>query len=504
MFQAEIHDFVIDYWSETGIALVNPSAGEDVDLSDPKAAAPSTAQITSSLKTLSGRTDITPTQEAMFKTYFWRYLCNFDNKKYKDILSDARKVSTDDGTPATTEVWGFDNAIMTDGYSVCFQVSPQFEEVKSFAKNAGVKAKRKRDKFEKAALRKEEKKPTPEEIWDRQEFPHVADPRVPIDTAAKELSNDPGKSDISTVSDGVHVIRYTKRQRDIDTKRTARERDSLGARRSFVMRWQRDRGTVGPQGPSVEHHESNVLGLHNSKSCVFANFMAYFRAHEEYRPRARECYRRPLFRQTRFFVYCKAKSSEQKFFARMLQFFEDVSPKPPDVWLQQCKDPNPQLKYLVEEADKPPPLWMVQCMDTNPRVKRMLENAAKPMTSKTRVVIFYGDWGKNPNLRGNAPTPGIGHRRRMAKHPRISTITTPEHNTSKTCPCCRTLTLTNPNLFALPHSMNRRVPEKHHLLRCSNETCQCRWWNRNTVGAFNIHYKALDAIDANRRLDVGN
>jgi hypothetical protein len=49
-------------------------------------------------------------------------------------------------------------------------------------------------------------------------------------------------------------------------------------------------------------------------------------------------------------------------------------------------------------------------------------------TDSRRVVITYGDWGRNPNIRHSPPTPGIGLRRRI--HKRVPTISTPERNTS--------------------------------------------------------------------------
>jgi hypothetical protein len=70
------------------------------------------------------------------------------------------------------------------------------------------------------------------------------------------------------------------------------------------------------------------------------------------------------------------------------------------------------------------------------------------------LLIGWGDWGRNPNLKGSAPTPGIGLQRRAAQ--RFVTITIPEAYTSKTCPCCQTRTLINPKVG---------VTAKHNLLR---------------------------------------
>jgi hypothetical protein len=83
----------------------------------------------------------------------------------------------------------------------------------------------------------------------------------------------------------------------------------------------------------------------------------------------------------------------------------------------------------------------------------------------SNVVIYYGNWGASPNLKRNAPTPGIGLRRYI--HQYFPTVTINEHFTSVTCPCCKQRTLENVEL----RGEKRKVTEKHHLLRCKNEDC---------------------------------
>jgi hypothetical protein len=102
------------------------------------------------------------------------------------------------------------------------------------------------------------------------------------------------------------------------------------------------------------------------------------------------------------------------------------------------------------------------------------------MKGKPEFIIGYGNWGKNPNLKNNDPTPGIGLRRKL--HKKIKTVTVQEHNTSNTNPCTREKKgMENP-------LVGKHAIQKHHLLRCTNEKSSCRWWNRNVVGSFNILY----------------
>jgi hypothetical protein len=59
------------------------------------------------------------------------------------------------------------------------------------------------------------------------------------------------------------------------------------------------------------------------------------------------------------------------------------------------------------------------------------------MGLKNKIVVGWGNWGRSPNLKGSAPTHGIGFRRRAQK--RFQTVTVDEHFTSHDCPCCEHL-----------------------------------------------------------------
>ena len=116
---------------------------------------------------------------------------------------------------------------------------------------------------------------------------------------------------------------------------------------------------------------------------------------------------------------------------------------------------------------------------------------------KNNLFIGWGNWGKQTNLKGSAPSPGVGFKRRARQHFLIGT--TPEPFTSQTCPCCQTRTLKNPEV-------GKNHVEKHHLLRCTNDNCQCRYWNRNVVGSFNILrnvFAAKKQLVENKTLDIG-
>ena len=111
-----------------------------------------------------------------------------------------------------------------------------------------------------------------------------------------------------------------------------------------------------------------------------------------------------------------------------------------------------------------------------------------------KVVILWGDWGRNPNLRHQPPSPGIGLRRKV--HSLIRTYSVHESYTSSVCPKCEGHGLDKPlsRTFTRPrrHTGEWETVAKpiHHLLRCQNADCGC-WWNRDTLGALNIHKQAM-------------
>ena len=50
------------------------------------------------------------------------------------------------------------------------------------------------------------------------------------------------------------------------------------------------------------------------------------------------------------------------------------------------------------------------------------------------AAILYGNWGQNPNLRHQPPTPGVGLRRRMCSY--FTILLVHEAYTSSVCPRC--------------------------------------------------------------------
>ena len=321
----------------------------------------------------------------------------------------------------------FGNSIMTDGCSISFNLVSKPEK-KTFK------------------ARKKSKKTNKDEFLQDIEFQK--------DTLY--LGCDPGKGDLITITDGYNMFRYTKGKRNHDTKLSLFTKRNLDERSKLTI--QGVYNTIDSIIPNYYHeeqdivlsaYEQRVLSLYNSKSCNLNKFSKWVKAKLYKEEEVTDLYKKPKFRNDKFTKYCLKMRSEDK-------MLED-------------------LNKFVKERSK---VSNLQHID-----QAVKDNIA---TDTNKVVILYGNWGKNPNMKNNAPTPGIGLRRRI--HNRIPTFTVNEAYTSKTCPCCKNISLKKAVL------QNCNVSKKHHLLRCQNGMCSCRWWNRNVAGSYNILYKGLNEL----------
>lgn len=357
----------------------------------------SKADMLSSFEKLVGRKENTKEESGLFATHLWDYMTNLTScDQFKELYKSIK------GTE-----WMFDNAVVTDGITVSFQIIQ-------------------RSVFGRKCLtgRKKAKEDVEEEI------------REPVKVLdhQKVLGCDPGKRDLLAITDGFKTITYTKGQRDQDVYKTIRQ--NLGVKRK--------------RAAQLEEYETTVLNQCCKRSCDFDTFKGYCNARKGKEDELSKLYSHPVYRQFKFTNHCKTKSSEAKFVNKVFNAF----------------GPSQDLGSKKNH-----------CMDGS-----MVENAKKEVSSTKDLVISWGNWGKNPNaLKGVGPTPGIGLRRRMESW--FPTITTNEYLTSQRCPCCHGSRCLK--------KVKLSVIKRHHLLRCTNDECQSRWWNRNVVGSFNILFKGL-------------
>jgi len=283
-----------------------------------------------------------------------------------------------------------------------------------------------KERFKKKSECSEENEPKAKKDHKKSKM-HEATSAFQVDDSAKLLGCDPGKRDILAITDGVTTLRYTKGQRQCDTLVFVQRKETLKRRQKL----------------GVDKFESEELSKFCKKTCYYTGFAEYCKKRLEKEKECKKTYRQRFFREFKFTKYCRVKKSESIVVNRIQQTF--------------CKGTSNQRSLMALSKD-------------------MLDNANK---ESDNLVIGWGNWGKNPNtLKGCCPTPGIGIRRRIECY--FQTVTICEHMTSQTCPCC--------NSVRTLEKMKRATTdyEIHHLLRCKNDDCKSRLWNRNVVGSINI------------------
>lgn len=361
----------------------------------------------SSYKKLFGKDASSREEEGLYATDMWAFLTNLKTcRQWKEVDGVVRKKEPN-------RTWVFDNAVVTDGVSVSFQVINK-------------------SMFGRKTLTGRKK------VGER--FGDVADPKqqdcVPLDdkTKYKILGNDPGKRDLAAVTDGYRTITYTKGQRDQDTYFKARTHHSMKKRKKT----------------GVDLIESQVLNRTSKNSCHLFLFKRYACVRERHAQRFQDCYSHPMFREFKFLFHCQKKSSEDKFIDRVKKTFTSPNAKP----VGSCTFPM------------------------------MVQNASKDASQCNGLLIGWGNWGKAPNaIKGVGSTPGIGLRRSFERI--FKTETVDESFSSQTCPCCKGERCLKKVIIG------SNPEERHHLLRCENEHCHSRWWNRNVAGAVNILSRIL-------------
>lgn len=235
------------------------------------------------------------------------------------------------------------------------------------------------------------------------------------------VSLDPGKKDLATATDGTgKVVRYTAAQRRAESG----SREHAWVQRRMLAAKPRDSPALSAEEliRTIGTVPGQLGVLRSSKSCITLHHQQYLQSRAAVAAELSKFYSRPVFRAHRYDAHVGRRSSEDKFAARIKNEFGQVK------------------------------------------------------------VIFYGDWGRNPNLRHQPPSPGVALRRRLCSY--FTILLVHESYTSSVCPRCRKFGLTKPR-SRHPAGGTKSVPI-HHLLRCSHAKCSCHWWQRDILGALNI------------------
>ena len=199
--------------------------------------------------------------------------------------------------------------------------------------------------------------------------------------------------------------------------------DTLTLERSSKVLHSRSRPVVDGRPAAISLERDMQRNGLSPKTCIISRFRLYIAFRESSRDVFQDTYARPVFRGMRFLAWSRRSASMEGFVKRILEKYGDHN---------------------------------------------------------QTVVIFYGNWGRQPNLRHQAPSPGIGLRRLIHAVQGIVTITVNEAYTSS---------------FCARHGCLGEVAcarGAHGLLRCSS--CGTRW-SRDVLGARNILAKAMHFME---------
>jgi len=367
-------------------------------------------------------------QKHDYATLTWMFLTNIRQYKNYDAIFHTR-------TKTDTE-YVFDNAIITDGVSIGFQITE--------------KEKRKRKQFKKGG----EKKNDREEECDDEEKKDVKKGKTHILgnielKDMKSVSCDRGKRNIAYITDGIKGCSYTKRQRNHDTHLNTRIKTTIEKRKEY----------------GIEDVECHVLARYSPKTCNPNTFKNYCIIVQQKKKDLINTYSHPYFRQTKFMVYSKTKSSEMKFMDKVWKMF---------------KDGYDTSSYKNGKYDQ----CATECMK---------HNAAKSISNRRDLVIAIGTGGSGMNnLKGTESSPNKKIQRTILAFYENSQGQE-EMYTSKTCPCCKNVTLMTKTCIHGKKCKNEedmgKSYSKHGLLCCTNIECKRSVWNRDFAGSFNILQK---------------
>jgi hypothetical protein len=391
-----------------------------------------------SLEKQSGR-PVTGRDEELYMDALWTYLASFKNRKTRrlnPLFASGRK-------DRRTKAHLFDHSISTDGYSVALVVTTRETRCRKNVYKSG------------ASVRMSKRVTTADasNTGATPEFPTlrpdtVDEVRRCMDdwgmTTDDCVGGDPGKGVLLQVVDRYGMKeRYTAAQRRHEAGGKKKRRKQ---RRATSHRATSTHDTTTRE-PSVRQLNEEMRKKHiSAKTCELDGLRKYMAFREMWRATFESAYWRPTFRSSRYQSWKNRDASVTAFAKRILEKYGNRRPHTRDV----------QVVILYGD-------WATQ-------------GAARP----ARLSERSSRKGRRPNLKHQAPTPGIGLRRLLHRTQGLKTITVPEAYTSSYCPKCE--------------GTVSECRGQHGLLRCEDEAQCGTFWSRDVLGALNILTKGVHIL----------
>lgn len=415
----------------------------------------SKANICASLSTLAER-PVTTRDEEMYKDALWTYVARFRNRRTKRLNPLTKEVTTKEGSMR------FAHSICTDGYSVTLVCNNEEVRARKHVFSSGSRPRKRKQ----STVDAEDEVP---EAF-RQEFPLLtADTASDVIRYLKDIGcedytsfvgGDPGKSVLlALVNEFRRKLCYTSAQRRRETDGNSHKR----IRRSRL-------------GEPVEKTHRKGRNKTRKRDFVTSSELRSRETNRRYPGVIRVPDRRP-HNPPRHMICLSAAMLEAEMCKRRLTSKSSDSGRLKDYVAYR------EASRSVFETTYQKPVFRAMRFTSWTKRKASVERFAEQILAKfgsrasvnRKVVILYGDWGRHPNLKNQAPSPGIGLRRALHGYrDRITTITVRETYTSSYDP-----------------NTGNEVTEArgiHALLRDTSMT-GCRrgvYWSRDVLGSLNI------------------
>ena len=315
----------------------------------------------------------------------------------------------------------FDQAIITDGYSVSVRMIHPNQKIKKEAlyEKRLVGLKNRKQGIIKPEV-EEKNKPKTQKKQTLPEFLYIEE--VPRNLLlGKKLFIDPGKKDLlSLVSDDMDIVfNYTNRQRITETKRLIYQKELTHHR-------------IGQGVIEIEQELSD----YNSKTCDPISFRNYMIKKIDINMRTMESYNDPKYRRYQWYGYLNRNRCDQRLVQRIKNFFvpsethqahKKMKKKSRQMrkkrkykksHIQHLKNIlDPQSKCPMRLKTEDPDAFLNQeIKQLEQRIQKLKTDIDKLRLEIVRPIIIIGDWSIGKQMRHLLSTPNIRLKRLLARY----------------------------------------------------------------------------------------
>lgn len=249
------------------------------------------------------------------------------------------------------------------------------------------------------------------------------DDELKVCQTKKIISVDPGKATLVYMMDSEgNQLKYGCKQREIESYRLRMNR---------IMKYEKKKNRI-------QEFES-ILTNYTCKTVNYLQFKEYIKIKTQVNDLTRDFYENIKFRKQNWRTWIYQRKSEDQFIQRIEEVFcNKIRPK------QNTRNERKRCKLEMIESDK-------------------------EVLNKSDLLICYGNWSNNKQMKYLMPTKGVGLRRLISKHYQVLLVD--EFKTSKLCNTCHN-ELSNHIVKKIDNKKNEDTSEKeksikkHRLLVC--------------------------------------